>query len=327
MTRADEPWKAEAGANPLWRRVRRWMLGVAASGFLGGAIGLPLATQGWNEVTVVDLPTRAAPQSAPAPPVAELKLMSLNLAHGRGNGFHQALQKKATIRSHLDEVAGVLRREGPDVGALQEADGPSIWSGQFNHVEHLARAAEIAHLVRGEHVRGLKLSYGTAILSRLPLGETASVTFAPSPPTLSKGFTLARIAWPGRPDLLLDVASVHLDFSRESVRNKQVQRLVEVLATRQRPLVVMGDFNTDWSKAHGSLRRLAEQLGLRAYEPAAPGMETFPGTQRRLDWILISAPLEFVKYDTLSDCVSDHCGVLAVIKASEAGPRSGTSGK
>jgi endonuclease/exonuclease/phosphatase family metal-dependent hydrolase len=249
-------------------------------------------------------------QTKPAP---HLKVLSLNLAHGRGEALHQALEDRQTIEANLDAIAEVLRRERPDVAAFQEADGPSRWSGGFNHVEYLAGRAELPQFARGEHVHGLGLSYGTALASRHRLADAEAVTFPPSPPTFSKGFTVGTVAWPGRLDLQVDVVSVHLDFARESVRRKQIELMAEKLAHRKRPLVVMGDFNGDWSDANGPLRLLAQRLNLQAYRPDAPGMETFPTTNARLDWILISSPLEFVEYRVLSDRVSDHRALVAVL--------------
>ncbi len=278
------------------------------------AVGIRCAAHGAEKPPLVQSAATAPAADSEAKPAATLKVMTLNLAHGRGEGFHQALEKKATIEAHLNDVAAVLRRERPDVAAFQEADGPSIWSGKFNHVEHLARAGGLAYQVRGENVHAMKLSYGTALASRLPLGDVKNVTFAPSPPTPSKGFTIARVAWPGRPDFQLDVVSVHLDFSRESVRKRQVQEVVEQLRKRQGPLVVMGDFNSDWFHADSSPRNLAEQLKLQAFEPESSALATFPATKKRLDWILVSKRLAFAEYKTLPDPVSDHRGVVAVLK-------------
>jgi len=294
-----------------WRRILGPLLGLT----LLAAWATPWAVRGPHEAVLVDsAPAVSAPSSQAKAP-ATLKVVTLNLAHGRGEGFHQALQKKRSIESHLDDVARVLRRESPDVVALQEADGPSIWSGQFDHVEYLARAAGLEHFVRGSHVQTMKLSYGTALISRLPLTDARGVTFPPSPPTPPKGFTMARVPWPGQGDFQVEVVSVHLDFSRASVRRRQVDELAEHLFTRKGPLVVMGDFNADWSNEEGPPRRLATRLKLRAYRPEATDMPTF-GAKKRLDWILVSSPLEMVEYETLPDPISDHRAVAAVLKKS-----------
>lgn len=243
-----------------------------------------------------------------------LKLMTLNIAHGRMDTPTQILQTEETVKENLDEISGVIRREGPDMVALQEADGPSFWSGQVNHVGYLAENAGYPFSVRGEHVKGINLSYGTALLSMLPLKEPLSITFDPSPPTLSKGFVLATIPWPGHPNAYLDVVSVHLDFSRKSVRQRQVQDMINKLSPRNNPIIIMGDFNCEWTTKGSAVRTLAEELNLRGYQPHSEAMNTYPLLKKRLDWILISPELEFVEYKVLADTLSDHLGVICEVK-------------
>ncbi len=261
------------------------------------------------------IPADLSGADPPAPDMKHsLKLLTLNIAHGRRDGAHQIFQKIATIRANLNDIAAVMRREEPDVVALQEADGPSIWSGNFNHVEYLAETAKIPYFVRAENVKGLKLSYGAALLSALPLEDSVSFTFAPSPPTFSKGFVVAAISLSGEPGVKIDVASVHLDFSRKSVRKSQVEEMISSLQGRARPLVIMGDFNCEWMDKESPLRMLAEKLNVKPYQPGSKDMATFPKLKRRLDWILISAGLEFITYEVLPDIMSDHFGVVSEIR-------------
>ena len=44
-----------------------------------------------------------------------LRVLTLNIAHGRKRGPHQLLQRRRSIRANLDDVAEVIRREGPRV--------------------------------------------------------------------------------------------------------------------------------------------------------------------------------------------------------------------
>jgi len=301
------------------KRLRR-KLGAAAAGatavVLAVALGVPAWVAGAGQATP-QVVTYTTPVRTATTPQAVLRVMTLNVAHGRGDGRHQVLTRKKTHRAKLDAVAAVLARERPDVAALQEADGPSVWSGRFNHVDHLAEAAKFARSVRGEHVSGMKLSYGTALLSMLPLEGPLSVTFAPSPPTPSKGFVLATIAWPGHPTLEVDVVSVHLDFARKKVRRRQVADLIGRLEGRGRPLILMGDLNCQWADEDSPLRTLAEKLELRAYKPEAEDMQTFPKLKRRLDWVLISRELEFARHEIVPDRVSDHLGVVCDVKVAK----------
>ncbi len=240
----------------------------------------------------------------------ELTVMTLNAAHGRADGHHQALLGKQRIAENLDEIASAVRDLSPDVVALQEADGPSIWSGRFDHVAHLAEGGDYEHSYRGEHVSGLKLSYGTALLSHYPLENRASITFPPSPPTFTKGFVVGEVSVPG--SVPITVAAVHFDFARESVREEQVARLIEELAERPRPMIVMGDFNCDWDDEE-TLPTLAEQLGLRAFEPDST-TTTFPKLGKRLDWIFVSDEIEFIDYEVGDEGLSDHRPVIARLR-------------
>ncbi len=122
-------------------------------------------------------------------------MLTLNIAHGRRRGFYQPIVSRKTAERNLTDIGELLRREGADLVALQEADGPSFWSGNFDHVARLARLAGCGHHFRGEHMatglESTRLSTGTALLSRLPLINAVSEKFAPSFPTPTKGVVIA----------------------------------------------------------------------------------------------------------------------------------------
>ncbi len=202
---------------------------------------------------------------------AALKVITLNLAHGRKDAWHQALLKRATIQANLDEVVRILQHEQPDVVALQEADAPSLWSGRFHHVAYLSEKTGIPYFVLGEHVRRMRLAYGTALVSRHHLQDATSYRFSPSPPTPLKGMVVGTIQWPGKDDVLLDLVSVHLDFSRKSVRRRQAREIIDRLAGRSRPLVLMGDFNCGFCAKDPTLSMLAGELNLQTHEGTSTG--------------------------------------------------------
>lgn len=229
-----------------------------------------------------------------------MRVMTFNIAHGRAAGFHQALLSGDRIRANLDSIASTFA--GVDVVALQEVDGPSLWSGRFDHVRYLAERSGIADTYRGSHVNRLGLDYGTALLSRRPLADPRSVAFAPSFPTPRKGFVVATVDLDGAP---VDVVSLHLDFSRASVRARQLAELAATLKERARPAIVMGDFNCPDVDAAA--------LGLTAYRPDAPDLATFPAFRARLDWILLSRGLDFAGYSVLPAGLSDHQAVVAEV--------------
>lgn len=251
-----------------------------------------------------------------------LRLLTLNVAHGRKLATHQALLSPQTVRKNLEEIASLLRESRADVVALQEADGPSAWSGNFDHVETLTGLCEHADHFRGDHNgfnlgRRAALASGTALISRFPLSSRRSLRFGTSWRD-TKGFVLATVPVPAWNGLEIDVVSLHLEPFNPVIRRTQVRQLTDALAERngdggrRRPLVVLGDFNCSWSDEARQLRPMARELGLRAYQPhrRAP---TYPSRRpwRRLDWILVSGDLEFAAYRTLPNPVSDHLGVVA----------------
>ncbi len=277
----------------------------------------------------------AGPVSTPTPPAAtdpaaassqadSLKVLTLNLAHGRGQGQHQLFQRTKTIRANLLKAAEVLRRHAPDVVAFQEADGPSFWSGNFDHARYLANEAGFGYVVRGEHVEGPNLSYGTALVSRLRLRDPVTVTFDPDLSPFPKGFVVATVQWPGAPSVNVDVVSLHLDFLGKPARRAQAAELISVLKERGDPVIVMGDFNDQWQDPDSAVRLVAEELRLMAFSPGGTELATFPKFEKRLDWILVSRDLEFLAYETLPDVLSDHQGVVAEIVLSRTEMYSGS---
>ncbi|HEB67234.1 MAG TPA: hypothetical protein ENI93_04740 [Gammaproteobacteria bacterium] len=248
-----------------------------------------------------------------AAPTGVLRVATLNLAHGRKDAFNQLFVPDETIRSNLEEIALVLQRYRPDVVALQEADAPSWWSGSFNHVGYLAERAGMPWRVQARNVQRWFASYGTALISQPPLHDTLSHTFAPSFPTLRKGFVLAKVAWPDDPQgRAVNVASVHLDFARRAVRERQIDELRAVLQVRRGPTIVLGDFNSDALQSDSALRAMLLRSRFSAYRLDAPDLATYK--DRRLDWVLISPELRFERYQVAPEVISDHRMVVADIR-------------
>lgn len=247
-----------------------------------------------------------------------LRVVTLNIAHGRKDSVNQMLLNEETVRGNLLELARLLDRAEADAVALQEADAASAWSGNFDHVGFLLEHSIYACSVHGIHASNRLYSFGTALISPHAFHGSFTHSFAPSRPTTTKGFSLGALAWnPGgrlTEPLLVKIVSVHLDFSRRSVRRSQIDELVRVLGNIEGPLVLMGDFNTDWQSEDSSLRILAERLELKVYQPEADGLATYSGKDSRLDWILLSRELEFERHEVYPDIVSDHHAVAAIVR-------------
>ncbi len=235
-----------------------------------------------------------------------LTLMTLNLAHGRGVGPNQLLQPSHRFTTNLQRAAAVIREQQADVVALQEADGPTFWSGRFDHVEWLARHTGHPHRFRGNHApQRTPLDYGTALLSTTQLQQARSRPFRTNWRD-AKGFVEAVVGI----DRPVRVVSVHLDFLRPAIRRRQMQTLQRELR-RDLPLVLLGDFNSTWAQGVGDL---ASALDLRAWRPDEPS-PTFPRRYPsvRIDWVLASPQLRFDRCTVVNEPVSDHCGVVVAL--------------
>lgn len=254
---------------------------------------------------------------------APLTVCTVNLHHGRAaRGFAEVLRGPGVFEANLDAVGDLLIREGVDVCALQEVDGPSWWSHGIDQAGWLQRRGRFGFAAHGRHVDGLGLTYGTAILSTAPLSDARGVTFEPTPPSFSKGFTLASFEWPGT-ERKVDVVSVHVDFSRPWTRTEQMKRLRDVVRRRAAareegsahvPLLVMGDFNAGWDGWFVKVRWFADELGLTTWTPEDDSMVTLPLLGWRIDWILVSDGLVIEDLRVLPDVVSDHRAVVARLR-------------
>ena len=251
-----------------------------------------------------------------------LRFFSLNVAHARRNVPVKPYLGRRKAQRNLAEIAETLRVLAPDVVALQEVDGPSTWSGNFDHVAAIARQSGFAEHYRGDHnefgIGRFRMAAGTALMARQPLLDPASHRFSASWRD-TKGFVVAALEVPNWGGLSVDVVSVHLDFLTPSVRRKQILSMVDELAHRQRPMVLLGDLNCCWQHEPRSMDLVVRQLGLKAHEPDSL-VPTYPAhrPERRIDWILASPELDFYGYHTVQAPLSDHLVLVADLTMKEA---------
>lgn len=243
--------------------------------------------------------------------VDSLRVMTLNMAHARGTGINQMLQSSDEARQNLDRIVILLNQQSVDIVSLQEVDYQSAWNGNFDHVGFLAEKANFQQSVSGSHVNSMGLDYGTALVAKLDLGNPESTIFTTSEIASPKGFVVSSINWPGKSCIEVDVVSAHLDFASEQTRREQAAEIIASLKQRNRPVILMGDFNTGWHRETTAIRILAEALNLHSYAPDDKSLVTFPKHTRRLDWILVSSEISFDSYQVIPTVVSDHLGIVS----------------
>lgn len=248
-----------------------------------------------------------------------LRLITFNIAHGRGLTPIQGITSSRKLRLNLRRIAGLLGENRADLVALQEVDECSVWAGSFDHLDYLRAHAGFPHAAFGINNRrsGLvNLCYGNAILSRFPIAETETIVFGKRK-LGEKGFLFAEIDVGGR---VVPVVNLHLHFSSRRKRLLQLDMLVNWLRQKERergwawtiPPVVCGDFNTS-DKGDDATAALLSHLNDYGDYCLHPYMgRTFPSPlpRRALDFVFVPPGCRAVRSEVIRSFLSDHRPVL-----------------
>ncbi len=250
-----------------------------------------------------------------------LRLVTLNIAHGRGLSPLPGLTTARRIRATLLKIAALLTELRADIVALQEIDERSRWAGNFDQLAFLREAAGFPHAVFGINSRRaglLNFCYGNALLSRHPIVASESVGFGRGR-VGDKGFLFAELDVRGR---RLPLINLHLHYRSRVHRFTQAGQLIAWLRDRHAkhgadwavPPVVCGDFNNSAARADATaalLRELSVSGGDYAAHPA-DGARTFPSPlpARALDFILLPPGCRHAHGQVVRAFVSDHRPVL-----------------
>ena len=277
---------------------------IALTGF-AAYCGFSYAVRGITEIPEI----HTVPDRSPAVDSDTLRLMTLNIAHGRGTSLnHQLFMKQKKLKRNLDKVAKVLLREKPDFCALQESDARTFYSNELHQSRYLAEKGDMTSCIQGRHVNGMNFIYGTALLAKKNMKDPLSIAFDFKPPNPTKGVVIAATKYKGQE---IDIVSLHLDFMRKKLRLAQIEALTSILKKRDRPAIIMGDFNSEWNDK-STVKSLCDSMNLKTWE-AEKKITTFPKLKKRLDWILIPQEFHFSSFKVLKDKVSDHRAVLAEV--------------
>jgi endonuclease/exonuclease/phosphatase family metal-dependent hydrolase len=248
-----------------------------------------------------------------------LRLVTFNIAHGRGLTPIQGFTSKRKLAANLRRIAALLDRLAPDVAALQEIDERSRWSGNFDHLDYLRVHTRFAHAVFGINNRRsglLNLSYGNAILARHPIRTAETIAFGRRQ-LGEKGFLFVELDVHGK---CVPVVNLHLHFSSRARRLKQMERLLEWLREKHRlhggtwavPPIICGDFNNPGTRddATASLLSHLSHYCDYALHPAAGLTFPSPLPRRTLDFIFLPEGCRLIRCDIVRSMLSDHLPVV-----------------
>ncbi len=247
-----------------------------------------------------------------------LRLVTFNIAHGRGLNPIQGLTSPRMLRVNLRRIAALLDRLAPDVVALQEIDERSRWAGNFDHLDYLRVHTQFPHSVFGINNRRaglLNLCYGNAVLSRHGIRAAETVVFGQRR-LGEKGFLYVELEVDGR---CLPVVNLHLHFSSRAARLRQLELLLAWLREKHRlhgkrwavPPIICGDFNNPGTRDDATASLLSHLSDYCDYALHPAIGKTFPSPlpRRTLDFIFLPAGCRNVRCEVVRSLLSDHLPV------------------
>lgn len=239
----------------------------------------------------------------------DLKVMTYNVHHCNPPS------KSAVGEIDIDTIAGVIKKQNPDLVALQEIDDHTSRSGAFNEAGVIAQKLNMYYYF-GKAIDYGGGGYGVAILSKYPLSDTRTI---PLPSTQGfKGETrvlaLATIALPNGKSVRF--SSTHLEVSSGANRDLQIKEINRIATAEALPFIIGGDFNS----AEGStVIQELDKAFTRTCEQCEPTIPVHHPT-KAIDFIAFSknVPFKVLSHRVIPEqYASDHLPVVAVLQYAE----------
>ncbi|MEF8787959.1 MAG: endonuclease/exonuclease/phosphatase family protein, partial [Planctomycetota bacterium] len=175
--------------------------------------------------------TSSAPAQVRGKRDRTLRVVTLNLAHGRGLAPNQALVESDVISSNLQETAGYLDDLDADIVGLQEVDKNCNWSGNCSQARRIAEHTQFSDYrlgVNNNRAGRYQLVYGNALLSQYPVQQYQNYPFSDSS-IGGKGFLVAGVEVGDR---TLTFCVVHLAPVGKRIRRRQIRKIIAALEDR-----------------------------------------------------------------------------------------------
>ncbi len=248
-----------------------------------------------------------------------VRILTLNIAHGRGLNPIQGLTSQRKLRLNLRKIARLIEGLKPDIVGLQEIDECSRWAGNFDHLEYLRLHTGYRHAVFGINTRRqglLNLSYGNAFLSRHPILTSETIAFGQRS-VGEKGFLYAEFDLEGR---RVPLVNLHLHFSSRAHRIRQLGRMLAWLREKHHgrrhhwdvPPIICGDFNNPGTSPDATATLLSHLSDYHDYVLHPQKGRTFPSPlpSRLLDFVFLPPACLDIRSEIVRTFVSDHRPVL-----------------
>lgn len=231
-----------------------------------------------------------------------LRVMTYNIHHGADS----------QERMNVAEIAAVIRREQPDIVALQEVDRGVERTQRRDLLVELARLTGMGHRAFGKNIDHQGGQYGNAILSRHPIVRQTNTLLTQREPGERRGVLQAVVNVRGTQ---VAVLATHFDVRNDEERLLEVRQIEGQILPRYEdyPLVLAGDLNeTPTGQVY---RRLSARL-LDAWSAGKGEGYTIPvdAPDRRIDYIFLSPHFAADSAWVPRTVASDHLPVVAVVR-------------
>jgi endonuclease/exonuclease/phosphatase family metal-dependent hydrolase len=256
-----------------------------------------------------------------------IRLITFNIAHGRGLSFYQGFHSAAGIEKNLKKITKVLTDAEADFVAMQEVDNESYWNKNINLLEVIRSETPYHHSYMGvNNIRTgtQNLSYGNALLSTHPIGSHHNQPFATTRMG-GKGFQYVEIDVHGE---RIPLINIHLDFRSRLRRVEQIDQVIDVLNARDDPAgnrrlqpIICGDFNCPAKRSGDAVHRLFSYLEEDKHYTLWPDRaRTFPAhfPARTIDFVFLPNRFLIKRVEVLPVYVSDHRPVLVEFEIASA---------
>ena len=222
-----------------------------------------------------------------------LRIATFNIKHGDNGRGGVDLRRLGAACAGLSA----------DVLAVQEVDRFARRARFRDEMRVIARATGL-QAVFGEAARRRWRSYGNVLLARGPIDDVEVIKLPRPGDGEQRVAIVARVAVNG---VSMAVGATHLSF-RQGEGAPQLGVLIDALAQREAPRVLLGDLNIGPEVAEPALLAAG-------YQVASTGA-TFPARapRTRIDFVAVSG-LEILTASTLQPGMSDHLPVLAEVGA------------
>lgn len=163
-----------------------------------------------------------------------LRIMTYNIHHANPPSEGDSID--------IDAVAEVIRKENPDLVALQEVDVYTERSGENLHQARALAQKLDMHFYFAKALNYQNGFYGNAVLSKFPILDSMRIELPPMEGVQVeiRNWTGIKVAIEGKE---MWFGSTHLDFQRGENNLNQAKILLQHLESVTIPVFIGGDFN------------------------------------------------------------------------------------